>query len=78
MIFAKREVACVGVISGLDSSEVLSVNPISETIKALGVIMCDICKQEKAAHDVFIEGPDKIAFLKRCCDACVKTVSGAR
>lgn len=78
MIFAKCGIACVGVISGLDDSEVLSVNPISETIKSLGVIMCDICKQEKAAHDVFVEGPEKVAFLKRCCDKCVKMVSGSR
>jgi hypothetical protein len=70
--------AYVGVISGLDDSAVLSVNPISETIKSLGVIMCDICKQEKAAHDVFVEGPEKVAFLKRYCDKCVKMVSGSR
>ena len=68
----------MGVISGLDDSEVLSVNPISETIKSLGIIMCDICKKEKAAHDVFVEGPEKVAFLKRCCDTCVKMVSGSR
>ena len=61
-------------VSILTVLEVISVGPISESIKKLKVIICDLCKIETAAHDVYVKGIEDVAFLKRCCDECVKTL----
>lgn len=55
---------------------VLDISLISEEIRRLGVISCDICGVEKASHDVFVNGVVKdIPVLKRCCDNCIKSLN---
>jgi hypothetical protein len=49
------------------------IQALSEKIKNLQIISCDICNGRKASYDVFIEGIiSGIAFLKRYCESCVK------
>jgi hypothetical protein len=62
-------------ISTLTDFEVISENPISDSIKKLGVITCDICKTARASYDVFVKGIEGVAFLKRCCDQCLKNLT---
>ena len=59
-----------------DSLETVRVAPISEQVKRLQVISCDVCNKGMASFDVFIAGVVSDAtVLKRCCDRCVKTFS---
>ena len=59
-----------------DSFEVVSISPISDQVKRLQVISCDVCSADMASFDVFIRGlVSEVAVLKRCCDNCVKTFS---
>ncbi|MGI0024221.1 MAG: hypothetical protein ACREA4_03625 [Nitrososphaera sp.] len=62
-------------ISAFTHYQVVSVNPISDSIKNLKVITCDICKTAGASHDVFVQGLKDVAFLRRCCDQCVKSIN---
>lgn len=62
-------------VSSLTDLEVISKNPISDSIRNLEVITCDICKSAGATHDVFVKGIEGVAFLKRCCDKCVKSLT---
>lgn len=55
---------------------ILNVKSISESIKLLDIITCDVCKKSKAAHDVFVTGVGEVAFLRRCCDECLKSLNG--
>lgn len=59
-------------VSVLTDFVVVSIAPISDSIKKLEVIMCDLCKIEGASHDIYVRGIEEVAFLKRCCDHCVK------
>ena len=59
-------------ISSLTNYEVISTNPIPDSIRKLEVITCDICRTASASHDVFVNGIEGVAFLKRCCNACAK------
>ncbi len=61
-------------ISAFINHQTVSVNPISDSIKSLKVITCDICKTAEASHDVFVQGLKEVAFLRRCCDQCVKNI----
>jgi len=59
-----------------DSLDVVRVSPISEQVKRLQVISCDVCSVRKASFDVFISGIiTEVAVLKRCCDKCVNSFS---
>jgi hypothetical protein len=59
-----------------DSFEVVRVSPISEQVKRLQVISCDMCNVGMASFDVFIDGViSDVTVLKRCCDMCVKSFS---
>jgi hypothetical protein len=59
-----------------DSFEVVRVSPISEQVKRLQVISCDVCNIGRASFDVFINGViNDVTVLKRCCDNCVKSFS---
>jgi hypothetical protein len=54
----------------------VSISPISDEVKRLKVISCDLCETGMAAYDVFIDGMiTKVNVLKRCCDQCVKSFS---
>ena len=55
---------------------ILDVKSISESIRSLDIITCDICKKSKASHDVFVPGVEEVAFLKRYCDECLKSLNG--
>jgi hypothetical protein len=56
-----------------DSSQVVKISPISEKVKNLQVISCDICDVGRASFDVFMEGViSEVTVLKRCCDNCIK------
>ena len=60
----------------LDSFEVVRISPISEKVKSLQVISCDVCNVGRASFDVFIDGViSEVTVLKRCCDRCVKSFS---
>lgn len=57
-----------------DSYQVVRISPISEQVKRLEVISCDVCDVGKASFDVFIDGIiSDVTVLKRCCDNCVKS-----
>jgi hypothetical protein len=59
-----------------DSFEVVRVSPISEQVKRLQVISCDMCNVGMASFDVFIDGViSDVTVLKRCCDMGVKSFS---
>lgn len=63
----------VGVsVAALSDYQVLTKNPISEGIRSLGVIGCDLCKSADASYDVFVKGIVGVAFLKRCCEQCAR------
>lgn len=54
----------------------VSISPISDQVKRLKVISCDLCDTGMASYDVFIDGIiTKVNVLKRCCDQCVKSFS---
>jgi hypothetical protein len=56
--------------------QVVSISPISEKVKQLQVISCDVCSVGRASFDVFIDGIiSEVTILKRCCDKCVKSFS---
>ena len=56
------------------SFKVVSVNPISDQIKRLQVISCDVCNAASASHDVFVDGVIReVTVLKRCCEKCVQS-----
>lgn len=59
-------------VSTLTDFEVISKKPMSDSIRELQVITCDICKKARASYDVFVKGIEGVAFLKRCCDDCVR------
>lgn len=51
---------------------VVKVQPLSDKIKNLQIISCDVCGWGKASYDVFIEGIiTGIPFLKRYCESCL-------
>lgn len=57
-----------------DPLQVVRISPISEQVRQLQVISCDLCGVGKASFDVFIDGIiNEVAVLKRCCDKCVKS-----
>lgn len=57
-----------------DSFQVVRISPISEQVRRLQVISCDVCEVGKASFDVFIDGIiSEVTVLKRCCDNCVKS-----
>lgn len=59
-----------------DSIKVVSISPISDQIKRLEVISCDVCNVGRASFDVFVDGViSDVTILKRCCDKCVSTFS---
>ncbi len=62
-------------VSELTNLDVISISPISDLIKKLEVITCDLCKRARASHDVFVQGIVEVPFLRRCCDQCVKTLT---
>ena len=64
-------------VSGFDDATVLSMMPMSESIKELGVIKCDICKKAIASYDLFMKGTPEFPFLKRCCEECAKLVNAS-
>lgn len=68
----------VVMISGFEETSVQSVKAIAESIRGLGIITCDVCKTAKASHDVFVQGTGEVAFLRRCCEQCVKSFSGSQ
>ena len=62
----------------MDSTNVrvVRVQPLSDKIKNLQIISCDICNGKKASYDVFIEGIlIGITFLKRYCESCLKPLA---
>jgi hypothetical protein len=51
---------------------VVRVQPLSDKIKNLQIISCDVCNREKASYDVFMDGIiTGISFLKRYCESCL-------
>jgi hypothetical protein len=65
-------------IPALTNLEVVSISPISDSIKKLEIIKCDLCKTARASYDVFVHGIVEVAFLKRCCDQCIKKFNGSQ
>ncbi len=54
--------------------KVVSVNPISDQIRRLQVISCDMCNAANASYDVFVDGVIReVTLLKRCCEKCVQS-----
>jgi len=59
-----------------DSFKVVRISPISDQIKRLQVISCDVCNVGRASFDVFVDGViSGVTVLKRCCDKCVSSFS---
>jgi hypothetical protein len=66
----------VATTSVSSDSRVVSISPISDEVRRLKVISCDLCDTGMASYDVFIDGIiTKVNVLKRCCDQCVKSFS---
>jgi hypothetical protein len=63
-------------ISGLQYSVTATrVEPISDIIKALEVISCDLCEGKLASYDVYMESDiANVSFLKRYCSDCIQKV----
>jgi len=58
-------------VHGLNPSKVVSISPISDQVKRLQVISCDLCNVGMASFDVFVDGViSDVTVLKRCCDKC--------
>ena len=56
--------------------EVVGVSAISDAVKNLQVIMCDVCQINKASQDVLVNGVIKgVTVLKRCCDSCAGSLA---
>ena len=63
-------------VNGLNPSKVVSISPISDQVKRLQVISCDLCNVGMASFDVFVDGViNDVTVLKRCCDKCVSLFS---
>jgi hypothetical protein len=63
-------------VAALSDYEVVSKTAMSESIKSLGIIGCDICKSANASYDVFVKGIVGVSFLRRCCERCVNDFGG--
>jgi hypothetical protein len=58
-----------------DANNIVRIQPISDKIKNLNIISCDMCNGRKASYDVFIGGIiSGITFLKRYCESCIKNI----
>lgn len=56
--------------------DVLKMSPISEQVKRLQVISCDLCGSQKASFDVYVRGiVEGVPALKRCCDSCASALN---
>jgi hypothetical protein len=64
--------------SGLQSSiTVPKVQPISDIIKNLEAISCDVCQGRLASYDVYVDsGIANVSFLKRFCSDCIQKITG--
>jgi len=62
-------------IPSFSDLEVVSKTPLSDSIRKLQVIRCDICKNADASCDVFVKGIEGVAFLKRYCDSFLKSIT---
>ena len=62
-------------ISSFSDLEIVSKTPISDSIRKLQVIHCDMCKKADASYDVFVRGIEGVAFLRRYCDNCLKNIT---
>ena len=64
--------------SGLQSSiNVPKVQPISDIIKNLEAISCDVCQGRLASYDVYVDsGIANVSFLKRFCSDCIQKITG--
>ena len=64
--------------SGLQSSiTVPKVRPISDIIKNLEAISCDMCQGRLASYDVYVETDiANVSFLKRFCSDCIQKIAG--
>lgn len=59
--------------------EVVAVTPISDEIRRLKVITCDLCSVRKASHDVIANGViNGMTVLRRCCEECLATLNQPR
>jgi hypothetical protein len=56
--------------------EVVKVSDISDAVVKLQVIMCDVCRINKASQDVLVNGViPGVTVLKRCCDGCARSIA---
>jgi hypothetical protein len=54
-----------------------NIQPISETIKKLEAISCDLCQARLASFDVYVNsGIANVSFLKRFCSDCIQKITG--
>ena len=68
----------IDTVSGLQSSiTVPKVQPISDIIKNLEAISCDVCQGRLASYDVYVDsGIANVSFLKRFCSDCIQKITG--
>ena len=64
--------------SHLQSSTIVpKVQPISDMIKNLEAISCDVCQGRLASFDVYVDsGIANVSFLKRYCSECIQKITG--
>ena len=64
--------------SGLQSSTIVpKFQPISDIIKNLEAISCDVCQGRLASFDVYVDsGIANVSFLKRYCSDCIQKITG--
>ena len=59
------------------SITVPKVQPISDIIKNLEAISCDVCQGRLASYDVYVDsGIANVSFLKRFCSDCIQKITG--
>jgi len=64
---------------GIQSNNITvpKVQPISDIIKNLEAISCDVCQGRLASYDVYVNsGIANVSFLKRFCSDCIQKITG--
>lgn len=58
------------------NTNAIRVEGISNVVKSLGAITCDLCEEKLASYDVYIDSNiANVSFLKRYCSKCLQTIN---
>ena len=58
------------------NTKAIRVEGISNVVKSLGAITCDLCEEKLASYDVYVDSNiANVSFLKRYCSKCLQTIN---